>query len=191
MKAKYYGEGQDYIAHELIGESGFYLDIGCAEPIKKNNTYALELLGWHGICIDKNNFTAQYQKYRPKTYYFCENVLRVDWSRLLQAYSDSYVIDFISMDVDDANIELMQSFPFDRFEFKVLCFETDEYNCGDKRKKVAEEVLAKYPQYYRLIDGVMIKGLKWEDCWVNEKYVDLKDRATQGIEYKDFKINEN
>lgn len=183
----YFGEGQDYLAHKLIGDKGCFLDIGCAEPIKKNNTYALELLGWRGICIDQNNFVAQYKKAR-KSQYFCLDALSIDWKVFLKNQYPNNTIDFISMDIDNANIELIQRFPFDQYEFKILCFETDFYNCGDRRKKVAEEVLGKYPQYYRLIEDATIKGLAWEDCWANEKYINLKDKAIHSIEYQNFYV---
>ena len=33
-------------------KKGYYLDIGCAHPIKNNNTYLLYKKGWNGVNID-------------------------------------------------------------------------------------------------------------------------------------------
>jgi FkbM family methyltransferase len=48
---------------------GFFLDVGCSEPIKNNNSYYLEKhLGWSGIGIDALPEHAEaYKKERPRT----------------------------------------------------------------------------------------------------------------------------
>src|ERR1700722_13828666 len=49
--------GEDLILKRIFGKnkrSGFYVDIGCNNPIQKSNTSKLYMKGWQGICADGN-----------------------------------------------------------------------------------------------------------------------------------------
>jgi FkbM family methyltransferase len=49
--------GEDLIIKTIFGKekrNGFYIDIGCNNPIQKSNTFKLYLKGWSGICVDGN-----------------------------------------------------------------------------------------------------------------------------------------
>lgn len=51
--------GEDIIIQEIIKKrlkrkKGFYIDVGCNDPIIWSNTFKLYLEGWHGINIDAN-----------------------------------------------------------------------------------------------------------------------------------------
>lgn len=49
--------GEDLILKMIFGKNkrkGFYVDIGCNNPIQKSNTSKLYLKGWTGICADGN-----------------------------------------------------------------------------------------------------------------------------------------
>lgn len=49
--------GEDLIIKTIFGKKkrkGFYVDIGCNNPIQKSNTFKLYLKGWNGICADGN-----------------------------------------------------------------------------------------------------------------------------------------
>ena len=50
-------------------KKGYYLDIGCAHPIKNNNTYLLYKKGWNGINIDldKENIDL-FNSYRKRDF---------------------------------------------------------------------------------------------------------------------------
>ena len=39
---------------------GFYVDIGCAHPVKESNTSFLRDLGWKGLCVDPNPHWNEY-----------------------------------------------------------------------------------------------------------------------------------
>ncbi|MCC0179594.1 FkbM family methyltransferase [Waterburya agarophytonicola K14] len=60
---------EDLLASALIGyekKDGFYVDIGCFDPIKGSNTYIFYQRGWRGLCIDPNpSFASRWKKYRP------------------------------------------------------------------------------------------------------------------------------
>ena len=54
-------------------KGGFYVDVGCAWPIKANNTYYLEKhLGWTGIGIDAlDDYAVGWKEKRPNSKFFC------------------------------------------------------------------------------------------------------------------------
>ena len=56
--------------HRLIPKDkdyiGYYLDIGCCDPIQGSNTYAFYKRGWSGLCVDANPDVADnYRAVRP------------------------------------------------------------------------------------------------------------------------------
>jgi len=99
------------------------------------------------------------------------------------------VTDYISLDVDSVNIDVIKNFPLDEFEFKIMTFEHDRYNSGDVRKNAMIQALAPYPQYLTLLENAKITGLEWEDWVINQKYFDyLKySKFIQGsVEVSDY-----
>tara|TARA_B110000503_G_scaffold63243_1_gene99945 strand:+ start:112 stop:828 length:717 start_codon:yes stop_codon:yes gene_type:complete len=55
IQDKYYSfSGVDIVLKKIFyqQEKGFYIDVGCQNPIKNNNTYLLYKKGWEGINID-------------------------------------------------------------------------------------------------------------------------------------------
>ena len=61
----YSQSGEDLVLKAIFGKnkrSGFFVDVGCNNPIQKNNTFKLYLKGWSGINIDGNE--GQIKKYK-------------------------------------------------------------------------------------------------------------------------------
>lgn len=60
--------GEDLIADAIFRpgySTGFFIDVGCFDPIKWSNTYRFYLKGWRGIGIDPNsNFVPEWARYR-------------------------------------------------------------------------------------------------------------------------------
>jgi len=57
----------DAILKPIITQKGFYVEVGCNEPIFISNTFSLYKRGWHGICIDANEkLIKKYARLRPK-----------------------------------------------------------------------------------------------------------------------------
>ena len=70
LQDKYYSfSGVDIVLKKIFyqQEKGFYIDVGCQNPIKNNNTYLLFKKGWEGINIDldKDNIDL-FNSARPK-----------------------------------------------------------------------------------------------------------------------------
>ena len=67
------GLGEDaliwYYLTEVLSfrQKGFYVDVGCNDPIHHSNTYRLYQLGWRGIAIDADqDLVEKYAKIRPR-----------------------------------------------------------------------------------------------------------------------------
>lgn len=67
------GLGEDallwYYLTEVLSfrQKGFYVDVGCNDPVQHSNTYRLYQLGWRGIAIDADqDLVERYAKVRPR-----------------------------------------------------------------------------------------------------------------------------
>lgn len=57
----------DSLLKPIINQPGFYVEVGCNEPIFISNTFSLYKRGWKGICIDANgDLIKKYKKKRPQ-----------------------------------------------------------------------------------------------------------------------------
>jgi FkbM family methyltransferase len=61
---------EDLIATQLLGyekTDGFYVDVGCFDPVTYSNTFMFYRRGWSGVCIDPNPKTAAaWRNVRPR-----------------------------------------------------------------------------------------------------------------------------
>lgn len=61
--------GEDLFLDALLDHrpTGYYVDVGCNEPIKLSNTYRFYRKGWAGVCIDANErFREDFLRSRPR-----------------------------------------------------------------------------------------------------------------------------
>lgn len=171
---KYYSkEFQDILVSTLIPTPGFFLDIGMGDPISGNNTYLLEQNGWSGFLFDQNKDDINRANSIRRNEAIQCDASNFDWLNFLKSKNTPKIIDYISMDVDAANISVINNFPFDHYEVKIITFEHDRYNNGDVRKDAYNNRMKKFPDYIFLLENAKITGLEWEDWIINKKHFDL------------------
>ena len=99
VKCCYSQFGEDALI-EAITQSrdkvGFYVDVGCFEPIRLSNTYKLYRQGWRGIAIDPNaDMEALWKKHRPRDRFVCcavgEQSGRIGFRKNLSLPNESYL----------------------------------------------------------------------------------------------------
>ncbi|MDB5273724.1 MAG: hypothetical protein JWO58_2091 [Chitinophagaceae bacterium] len=57
----------DALLKPIITQKGFYVEVGCNEPIFISNTFTLYKKGWTGLCIDANEtLIKKYARLRPR-----------------------------------------------------------------------------------------------------------------------------
>jgi len=184
-------QGQDRLVKALVREPGFFLDIGCCHPCRSNNTFALEQAGWRGLCLDTDQTCLdRYPAVRktPAVNFDCLASTKA-WLRLLEMFEVPPVIDYMSVDVDDANLQVMQNFPFEQYEFKVMTFETDVYRIGSKLKDAAISRLHPFGCYALLLEDASLRDWycrPWEDWWVNEKYIQCQHLYVSAMGWLEF-----
>ncbi len=144
----YYAQNREdkWIAENLpLPEKGFYVDVGCGHPFTTSNTAFLRDRKWEGLAIDGNRTWAEDWKHIPAfccaviasqpEVLFCENAW---WSRIgigtsrsaetLEAILERFSvgkIDFLSVDVEGSEFEILQSFDFDLHDPSIV---VAEYN---------------------------------------------------------------
>lgn len=176
----WYGEaGQDKFAWEQSGEKtdGTFLDLGAVGPQgaqNNNNSYALELMGWHGLLIDFNpsyEVIARAQRISP---FICTDAASpdLDWKAILGDAGLGFNIDYLSVDIDDGclgkNAELVT---LERLfsagcSFRAITIEHDAYSRGDLKRGPQRELLSA-AGYTLLHPNVkQSSGLEFEDWWI-------------------------
>lgn len=170
---------QDIFVYTLLGNKGYYLDIGAGDGAGlpcASNTYWLEEIGWTGILIEYDpQYTSEARKLRPNSRFFCENALTLDYKQLFKACNTPKVIDYLSIDIEPTSLAALERFPFDEYDFKILTIEHDLYNMpqGIFEKRRLNLWMQNKP-YIRIVEDV---GLSYrtthflEDWYINPKYL--------------------
>ena len=63
----------------IITETGFYVEVGCNEPLFASNTFLFYRRGWRGVCIDPNErLIKKHKKIRPQDQAICALISDVE-----------------------------------------------------------------------------------------------------------------
>lgn len=132
--------GQDEYAYRVLGSpnKGTFLDIGSGLPVQRNNSYALEQLGWKGYCVDAGDHAKLYEKERPLATFIKVDARTADWNKILQGTT---LIDYLSFDVDESTTDVLRAFPWDRIQFRVITIEHDAYRTGQEPRDEIRDTL--------------------------------------------------
>jgi len=146
---------------------GTFVEIGSNDPVIDNNTYMLEKdYGWTGIGMDKSSAWAEnWKSYRGSPLVIMDATM-ANWMRLLKGLSEEVgVIDYLSLDVDHAQLEVVRNFPWARIRFQLLTVEHDSYRFGNEVRDEIRNILKN--NGYRIDrEDVMCSGGPFEDWWV-------------------------
>lgn len=166
----YYSQaGQDKWVHDLIGDKGFFVDVGAYDGVQTSNTYALELAGWTGICIEAERHAFdRCALARPKS--LCVRNAVTDHDGVATFGTDRIVdgegvggqivqcrtldsildwvhychgIDYLSMDIEGHELTVLNVFPFKKYNIKLLTIEHNLYCDGPEKKNALFELLTR------------------------------------------------
>ena len=70
-------------------------------------------------------------------------------------------------------------------DFVCMTFETDKYNCGDKRKKHLLNFIDKNPEYFILFEDVKVEDLEFEDWVVNKNYTPFTKKLGKSLSWQE------
>ena len=182
---KYYSqwESQDkFIAHLFnFKKNGYFLDIGSgfiSDVMEEanNSKFFDEFLNWRGICIDLkyNNYSN-----RKNTKFYCTDATIINYIELLKVNDSPNIIDYLSIDVDDATTAVLKILPFKNYTFSAITIEHDFYKNeeGEKRRFEQRQILSN-TGFHLLCSNVSFIDQNvtcpWEDWWINPKSFDLE-----------------
>lgn len=184
----YSQSGQDIFVSTLLNkQDGTFLDIGAGHPMNFNNTYVLETkYNWRGTSIDINpEFKRLWNAHRSNEF-TCSNALTLDYNSLLKNNYVSTIIDYLSLDIDNRYVDVLQALPFDEYKFRVITIEHDYYIHGDVYRKGEREFLQSHG-YQLVCSNVKNTGNMYEDWWVHPDLVqDYKYLICDELEYTDI-----
>lgn len=151
--------GQDLWVQSLIPIPGRFLDIGCGRPVEGSNTYELEIEGWTGFLVDKNQaMIDECRKYR-KAVAICADARDIIMGPELKT------VDYLSLDVDEDTCLTLLSILQQGLTFRCATIEHDSYRFGDRGRNAMREILESQ-RYVLAKADVTCGGLPFEDWWV-------------------------
>lgn len=166
--------------------NGTFVDIGCGHPININNTYLLEKYNWTGISIDFNQDYHKLWKHFRTNLYSNLDAFNINYDELFTKNFNDYIIDYLSLDIDDRYTDVLKLIPFDKYKFRVITIEHDFYIHGDLYRKQEREFLTKHG-YQLLCGNVKNSGNIYEDWWVHPELVsDYQHLKSDEFEYTDI-----
>jgi FkbM family methyltransferase len=159
-------------------QDGTYVDIGSCHSQKSNNTFFFDRLGWRGICVEIDPIYNESYTNRSKCTHLNADALTLDYTAEFDRAGLPPVIDYLSLDVDDASLEVLRMIPFDRHRFRVITIEHDHYRTGDHNRVPQREILSSLG-YRLLCADVYVEqsdfphpNCSFEDWWVHPEEFD-------------------
>lgn len=105
LTLSYSQNGEDLTIKSFFGKKfrdGFYIDVGCNNPIQKSNTFKLYLKNWKGLAIDGNeNLCNRFKKIRKRDIVI--NALISDKEQEVRFYIDEKQHEYSSIEPDFIN----------------------------------------------------------------------------------------
>lgn len=153
--------------------NGRYLEIGCAEPFKNNNTALLETkFAWTGVSIDINNTVVEDFMTNRHNLVFCLDAIKIDYFKFLTNLNFTEDFDYLQVDCDppEHSFEILKQIPFDRYKFATITFEHDYYANSTIRDQSRKFLQSKG---YILAAGDIAynRTHSYEDWWIHPDLV--------------------
>jgi hypothetical protein len=166
--------GQDLFVQKLIGNTGYFVEIGGYHPININNTYLLELLGWNGISLDIVDYRNEW-KIR-KTPLLVEDALSCDFSSIFSQYNTPELIDYLSIDVEkegERYRSLLNCWRSNK-TYKIITIEHDSHVGYSETERKPQRDFLSSEGYFLLFGDVKNQdGTSYEDWWINPIHFDM------------------
>lgn len=152
--------------------NGYFVDLGCNEPIKFNNTALLESIGWSGFLVDYMPFLVEQCKNIRKNPVVQANLIEKDITELLDNFNSPKIIDYLSLDLDyGAAWDCIKKWNFNKYKIKSLTFEHDYYDGGIELRNNSRDFLTKNGLLLICSNVTIYGGKSFEDWYVDPTLV--------------------
>jgi len=175
MINKYYSQcAQDAFVDKILNyqTTGFFIDIGANHPIEKNNSYFFESVGWNGLCFDQHEI-AKFSEIR-KSKLILGDARCHDYNKLFAEENVPSIIDYLSIDVDEYTLTVLEKIPFQSYRYKVITIEHDWYRFGDSLRIEQRRILNESGYYLLCADVDGDNNTFFEDWWINPEFVNIE-----------------
>jgi FkbM family methyltransferase len=169
--------GQDRWVHTVLdGRVGYFVDVGAYDGVESSNTYALEQLGWDGVCIEASPSMAAACAHNRR----CTTVGRAVAERegfvrfagdrvvasggiqvpcsplgeILRSVRAPRQIDYLSLDVEGHELIALQGIDFDYYTVLMITVEHNLYANGPAYKHALWEYLDEHG-FVRVIEDAL------------------------------------
>lgn len=174
--------GQDFWAFAQCGHKldGTFIDIGSNEPIRWNNTYALEEVGWTGVLVELDPQYRELTERDRKNPLLTQDARTVNWKRLVIQECIPARVDYLSLDIDeneerDLATTILKNLFASGISWNCATIEHDGYRYGDNPRLKIRELMQDHGYtlaradveigQYRGGNGTG-NGKPFEDWWV-------------------------
>ena len=174
-------------------QKGRYLEIGCAEPFKNNNTALLETeFGWTGISVDINQVVVDEFTAERNNPVRCLDATKIDYLKFLNDQGFTGDFDYLQIDCDppEYSFDILKRIPFDHYRFATITFEHDYYvdqTIRDQSRKFLQSkgyVLTAGDIAYNRIHS-------YEDWWIHPELIDINIQKQLQETTTDIKFTQN
>lgn len=189
---------EDLIAARLLDShlrKGFYVDVGCNDPVRLSNTLTLYAAGWRGINVDANpEVVERMRRQRPDDVTVCSLVGRPGEDRELVVFADDALstadphfaqrwassaevvrrvplrcrsltdilgehsapaeLDFLNVDVEGMELEVLESLDFERFRPRLIALEIHGLDLASLASSPVIRLLAARDYRFRAYNGL-------------------------------------
>lgn len=166
-RRSYSQASQDAFVLGVLGHGlpRYYLEIGVNDAFEGSNTALLESLGWEGFSVDKNFAKNWSQRKNP----LCVCDAKMMPLSVLWRYPRTF--DYLSLDVDDDNLEVLKSLPWNLVNFRVMTIEHNAYLDGGTVREAQREFL-RDKNYVLVGSNIWLNSKPFEDWWLHESVFD-------------------
>ena len=171
---------QDIFVDKVLNKTnGFFVDIGAGTggipahtPGFYSNTYFFETFrNWRGIAIDYDTSWYDSVKNLRNCIVSCVDLLKTNINEHLELLDCPTQIDYLSIDVDDAQLKVFNDFDFDKYRFKILTLEHNLFQslpeCTQNRSEEHKQNIVKEHSYYREVLSTYGYKPLWSDVCLN------------------------
>lgn len=182
-----------FVDFMLDGRPGTFLDVGAGNGGLVNhpvwfmsNTYSLEKYrNWNGICVDFDERYIERAKTIRSSTMICADLTKIPLKSILEENAYPKMSEYMSLDVDDATENVLDTFDFSEYRFKIITYEHNLFQSQDTSDQVhteehKREVVRTYKKsreiltsfgYKILFGNVGLRGYGFvEDWYVDPKY---------------------
>lgn len=156
-------------------KKGYYVEIGSQDPIKRNNTFALEKnYLWSGLSFELDQQYVDFFNWSRKNICIQGDATKQNYQKIFDENKMPNQIDYLQIDIDPpiASLTALKALPHSQYRFTFITFEHDAYKVGneiaDQQRKVLFDL-----GYVILAKNVMSNEKIFEDWWIDPIKVDL------------------